>query len=198
MNDGPSVRRRPPAYHGLVLHPATRSTCSRSFSTYQLHLMGEDHEVDHVRRPRATTSRAFYRDNRPQPFRRPRASRRSTCPRRSWGRGCSAASSTSSEPVTSPSSLAWPRSAAAFLVASLAVSLGMYRAKCAFIYRALAQYKSLAFERLSEKGVRALPARTREATSRCSPTTWASIEEGYLKRGFLIVYHALCSRGRSR
>ena len=43
----------------------------------------------------------------------------------------------------------------AFLLASLAVSLGMYRAKCAFIYRALAQYKSLAFERLSEKGVRA-------------------------------------------
>ena len=63
----------------------------------------------------------------------------------------------------------------AFLAVSLAVSLGMYRAKCAFVYRALAQYKSLAFERLSEKGVRAF---ARENTgsylsllSRCSPTT---------------------------
>lgn len=79
----------------------------------------------------------------------------------------------------------------AFLLASLAVSLGMYRAKCAFIYRALAQYKSLAFERLSEKGVRAFARENTGSYLSLLTNDVASIEEGYLKRGFLIVYHAL-------
>ncbi len=79
----------------------------------------------------------------------------------------------------------------AFLTASLAVSLGMYRAKCAFIYRALAQYKSLAFERLSEKGVRAFARENTGSYLSLLTNDVASIEEGYLKRGFLIVYHAL-------
>lgn len=80
---------------------------------------------------------------------------------------------------------------AVFLVASVAISTGMYRAKCAFIYRALAQYKELAFRRLSEKGIRAF---TRESTgSYLSLLTndVASIEENYLKRGFLLLYQAL-------
>ena len=84
---------------------------------------------------------------------------------------------------------------AAFLVASLAVSLGMYRAKCAFIYRALAQYKSLAFERLSEKGVRAFARENTGSYLSLLTNDVASIEEGYLKRGFLIVYHALLLAG---
>ncbi len=84
---------------------------------------------------------------------------------------------------------------AAFLAASLAVSLGMYRAKCAFIYRALAQYKSLAFERLSEKGVRAFARENTGSYLSLLTNDVASIEEGYLKRGFLIVYHALLLAG---
>lgn len=84
---------------------------------------------------------------------------------------------------------------AAFLAASLAVSLGMYRAKCAFVYRALAQYKSLAFERLSEKGVRAFARENTGSYLSLLTNDVASIEEGYLKRGFLIVYHALLLAG---
>ena len=84
---------------------------------------------------------------------------------------------------------------AAFLAASLTVSLGMYRAKCAFIYRALAQYKSLAFERLSEKGVRAFARENTGSYLSLLTNDVASIEEGYLKRGFLIVYHALLLAG---
>ena len=83
----------------------------------------------------------------------------------------------------------------AFLLASLAVSLGMYRAKCAFIYRALAQYKSLAFEHLSEKGVRAFARENTGSYLSLLTNDVASIEEGYLKRGFLIVYHALLLAG---
>lgn len=83
----------------------------------------------------------------------------------------------------------------AFLLASLAVSLGMYRAKCAFVYRALAQYKSLAFERLSEKGVRAFARENTGSYLSLLTNDVASIEEGYLKRGFLIVYHALLLAG---
>lgn len=82
-----------------------------------------------------------------------------------------------------------------FLVASLAVSLGMYRAKCAFVYRALEQYKSLAFERLSEKGVRAFAREDTGSYLSLLTNDVASIEEGYLKRGFLIVYHALLLAG---
>ena len=84
---------------------------------------------------------------------------------------------------------------AAFLAASLAVSLGMYRAKCAFIYRALAQYKSLAFERLSEKGVRAFARENTGSYLSLLTIDVTSVEEGYLKRGFLIVYHALLLAG---
>ena len=83
----------------------------------------------------------------------------------------------------------------AFLAASLAVSLGMYRAKCAFVYRALAQYKSLAFERLSEKGVRAFARENTGSYLSLLTNDVTSIEEGYLKRGFLIVYHALLLAG---
>ena len=71
----------------------------------------------------------------------------------------------------------------AFLLASLAVSLGMYRAKCAFIYRALAQYKSLAFERLSEKGVRAFARENTGSYLSLLTNDVTSVEEGYLVRG---------------
>ena len=88
---------------------------------------------------------------------------------------------------------------AAFLAASLAVSLGMYRAKCAFIYRALAQYKSLAFERLSEKG----SARLRPGEHGQLPLA-AHQRRGLHRRGLpqARLPHrlpcAFCSRGRSR
>ena len=83
---------------------------------------------------------------------------------------------------------------AAFLAASLAVSLGMYRAKCAFIYRALAQYKSLAFERLSEKGVRAF---ARENTGSYLSTTSPPSRRATSSAASSSSITRFCSRGRS-
>lgn len=77
----------------------------------------------------------------------------------------------------------------------LVVDTVMYRAKVRFIHRALAQYKSLAFSRLSEKSISAF---TRENTGRylSALTNDAnSIEENYLNRSFLLVYHSLCFIG---
>ena len=82
-----------------------------------------------------------------------------------------------------------------FVVLAFAVTTAMYRVKCEFIRRALTQYKSLAFERLSEKGVRAFARENTGSYLSLLTNDVASIEEGYLKRGFLIVYHALLLAG---
>ena len=107
-------------------------------------------------------------------------------------------SSTSSAPVTPPRSRALAALCGAFLAASLAVSLGMYRAKCAFVYRALAQYKSLAFERLSEKGVRAFARENTGSYLSLLTNDVSSIEEATSSAASSSSITRFCSRGRSR
>ena len=80
---------------------------------------------------------------------------------------------------------------AAFVVLAFAVTTAMYRVKCEFIRRALVQYKSLAFSRLSEKSVRAFSRENTGSYLSLLTNDATSIEEGYLKRGFLLVYHVL-------
>lgn len=78
-----------------------------------------------------------------------------------------------------------------FVVLAFAVTTAMYRVKCEFIRRALTQYKSLAFSRLSEKSIRAFSRENTGSYLSLLSNDVASIEEGYLKRGFLLVYYAL-------
>ncbi len=80
---------------------------------------------------------------------------------------------------------------AVFMVASFAISVGMYRAKSDFVFRALVSYKSLAFRRLSEKSIRAFSRENTGSYLSLLTNDVASVEEGYLKRSFLLVYHAL-------
>lgn len=79
----------------------------------------------------------------------------------------------------------------AFLAANLIIDVAMYWTKGRFIHRALAQYKSLAFSRLSEKSISAF---TRENTGRylsALTNDTNSIEENYLNRSFLLVFYCL-------
>lgn len=78
-----------------------------------------------------------------------------------------------------------------FVVLAFAVTTAMYRVKCEFIRRALTQYKSLAFSRLSEKSIRAFSRENTGSYLSLLTNDVASVEEGYLKRGFLLVYYAL-------
>lgn len=80
---------------------------------------------------------------------------------------------------------------AVFMVASFSISVGMYRAKSDFVCRALVSYKSLAFRRLSEKSIRAFSRENTGSYLSLLTNDVASVEEGYLKRSFLLVYHAL-------
>lgn len=76
-----------------------------------------------------------------------------------------------------------------------AADLGMYRMKSAFIHRALAQYKSLAFRNLSEKSISAF---SRENTGRYISVLTndvSSVEENYLNRSFQLVFHCLMFAG---
>lgn len=69
--------------------------------------------------------------------------------------------------------------------------LAMYRAKSRFIHRGLAQYKDLAFSRLSQKSIRAF---AQEHTGRylsALTNDTNSIEENYLNRSFLLVSQVL-------
>lgn len=78
-----------------------------------------------------------------------------------------------------------------FFIVMFLLSLGMYRAKSSFVYRALAQYKSLAFQNLSEKSISAF---SRENTGRYISVLTNdvnSVEENYLKRTFLLVFYVL-------
>ena len=80
---------------------------------------------------------------------------------------------------------------AAFVLASFCLNTGMYRAKSGFVYRALAQYKALAFQNLSEKGISAF---SRENTGRYLSVLTndvSSVEENYLKRSFLLLHAVL-------
>lgn len=78
-----------------------------------------------------------------------------------------------------------------FLVVMFLTSVGMYWTKSSFTYKALTQYKSLAFRNLSEKSISAF---SRENTGRYISVLTNdvnSVEENYLKRTFLLVYHVL-------
>ena len=78
-----------------------------------------------------------------------------------------------------------------FFIVMFLLSLGMYRAKSSFVYRALAQYKSLAFQNMSEKSISAF---SRENTGRYISVLTNdvnSVEENYLKRTFLLVFYVL-------
>ena len=78
-----------------------------------------------------------------------------------------------------------------FLVVMFLTSVGMYWTKSSFTYKALSQYKSLAFRNLSGKSISAF---SRENTGRYISVLTNdvnSVEENYLKRTFLLVYHVL-------
>lgn len=80
---------------------------------------------------------------------------------------------------------------AGILVYMIAAELGMYRMKSTFIHKALAQYKSLAFRNLSEKSISAF---SRENTGRYISVLTNdvnSVEENYLNRSFMLIYHCL-------
>ncbi|HIT02785.1 MAG TPA: ABC transporter ATP-binding protein [Candidatus Enterenecus merdae] len=75
------------------------------------------------------------------------------------------------------------------LAGILAVELLTYYYKSRFIHKAMRQYKDLAFSRLSEKSISAF---SRETTSRylSALTNDAnSVEENYLNRSLLLIYH---------
>lgn len=79
----------------------------------------------------------------------------------------------------------------AFIIVMLLLSTAMYRAKCTFIYNALAQYKSFAFQNLSKKSISAF---SRENTGRYISVLTNdvnSIEENYLKNLFFLLYYIL-------
>ncbi len=78
-----------------------------------------------------------------------------------------------------------------FTVVAFAISVGMYRAKSDFVCRALVNYKSLAFRRLSEKSIRAFSRENTGSYLSLLTNDVASIEEGYLKRSFILIYHVL-------
>lgn len=70
-----------------------------------------------------------------------------------------------------------------------------YWIKSSFIHKALAQYKSLAFQNLSEKSISAF---SRENTGRYISVLTNdvnSVEENYLKRSFLLLYYILVFLG---
>ncbi|MDE6881475.1 MAG: ABC transporter ATP-binding protein/permease [Oscillospiraceae bacterium] len=78
-----------------------------------------------------------------------------------------------------------------FLAVLFLVGIAMYRAKSSFVCRALTQYKSLAFQNLSEKSISAF---ARENTGRYISVLTNdvnSVEENYLKRTFVLLHHIL-------
>lgn len=73
----------------------------------------------------------------------------------------------------------------------LVLTLGFYRAKAGFVCRALTQYKSLAFRRLSEKSISAF---SQENTSRYLSTLTndvTTIETNYLENSFPMLEYAV-------
>lgn len=78
-----------------------------------------------------------------------------------------------------------------FVMASLAVSLIMYRVKANFICRALTNYKIFAFQRLSRRGARAFSRENTGSYLSLLTNDIISIEENYLKGIFLLVYNSI-------
>ena len=69
--------------------------------------------------------------------------------------------------------------------------LVMYRAKSRFIHRGLAQYKDLAFSRLSQKSIRAFAQENTGRYLSALTNDTNSIEENYLNRSFLLISQVL-------
>lgn len=87
------------------------------------------------------------------------------------------------------------RFAAVFCGAVTLVDLGMRKCRSAFIHRALAQYKSLAFSRLSEKSISAF---SRESTGRYLSVLTNDVntlEENYLNRSMSMLNDSLLFLG---
>ena len=87
------------------------------------------------------------------------------------------------------------RFAAAFCAGVTAVDLGMRKCRSVFIHRALAQYKSLAFSRLSEKSISAF---SRESTGRYLSVLTNDVntlEENYLNRSMSMLNDSLLFLG---
>lgn len=84
---------------------------------------------------------------------------------------------------------------AVFIGVDFLILTAQYRAKSGFIHKALAQYKALAFQNLSEKSISAF---SRENTGRYISVLTNdvnSVEENYLKRSFLLIYYILVFLG---
>lgn len=82
-------------------------------------------------------------------------------------------------------------SVVALIPAMLAVELLVGWLRSTFVHRAMEQYKALAFSRLTEKSISAF---TRENTGRYLSVLTNdanSIEENYLNRSFLLLYHCV-------
>lgn len=69
--------------------------------------------------------------------------------------------------------------------------LALYRAKTRFIHRGLAQYKDLAFSRLSQKSIRAFSQENTGRYLSALTNDTNSIEENYLNQSFLMVSQVL-------
>lgn len=69
--------------------------------------------------------------------------------------------------------------------------LAMYRAKSRFIHRGLAQYKDLAFSRLSQKSIRAFAQENTGRYLSALTNDTNSIEENYLNQSFLLISQVL-------
>ena len=83
----------------------------------------------------------------------------------------------------------------AFSALEFLILTAQYRTKSSFIYKALAQYKALAFHNLSEKSISAF---SRENTGRYISVLTNdvnSVEENYLKRSFILLYYILVFLG---
>lgn len=81
------------------------------------------------------------------------------------------------------------RFSAVFLPLSLALDLAVYRIRTSFTKKALVQYKALAFQNLSKKSISAF---SRENTGRYISVLTNDVnivEENYLNRSFLLLYH---------
>ena len=83
----------------------------------------------------------------------------------------------------------------AFLVATATIDLALSRCKSRFIARAMRNYKSLAFDLLSGKRIDAFAGENTGRYLSVLTNDAASVEENYLNRSFLLIYHGLLFLG---
>lgn len=71
------------------------------------------------------------------------------------------------------------------------VGIGMYGTKSCFIHKALEQYKQLAYQNISQKGIGAFSSEKTGRYLSVLTNDVASIENNYLNNGFLLLYYIL-------